>query len=79
MKPYLGLALAALLSVAATTALAQQTADLSIIMNDSSATVTPGGDSTYTITITNNGPDTATSLTLNNTPPPALSFVAVTP
>jgi len=76
MKPCLGLALAAVLSVAATAA-AAQTADLSITMTDGATTITPGAVTTYTITVANSGPDAATNAALSYSLPAAFTVVTL--
>lgn len=76
MKPYLGLAFAALLSVAATAA-AAQTADLSITKTDGQATATVGSNVVYTITASNAGPDMAASAMVTDTLPGWLTFVSL--
>jgi len=44
-------------------------ADLSIVKDDSATTFTPGGTSTYLLTVTNNGPDAVTSATIQDNLP----------
>jgi uncharacterized repeat protein (TIGR01451 family) len=52
------------------------TADLSIVKTDSSLTYTPGGTSTYVLTITNNGPDAVTGATIQDLLPNGITLSA---
>ncbi len=49
------------------------TADLSLTKNDGTATYTPGGTTTYTITVTNNGPDNIIGAAVTDTFPAAIT------
>ncbi len=49
-------------------------ADLAITKSDGVATVTPGGSTTYTITVTNNGPSEVTNATVADAAPAGLTF-----
>lgn len=51
-------------------------ADLAIVKDNGETELTPGGTTTYTLTITNNGTDVATGVTVTDTLPPGLSFNA---
>jgi len=53
-------------------------ADLAITKDDSTATYTPGGTLTYTITVTNNGPSNVTGATVTDTFPPAITSASWT-
>ncbi len=55
-----------------------QVADLAITKTDGSATYTPGGGITYTITVTNSGPSDVTGATVADTVPTAISGVTWT-
>jgi outer membrane autotransporter protein/uncharacterized repeat protein (TIGR01451 family) len=55
-----------------------QNSDLSISKTASSASVAPGGQVTYTLSIQNNGPDPATQISVVDNLPAALSFVSIT-
>ena len=52
------------------------TADLVITKDDSSATYTPGGTSTYVLTITNNGPDAVTGASIQDLLPNGVTLSA---
>jgi uncharacterized repeat protein (TIGR01451 family) len=52
-----------------------RSADLAIVKTDNSATYTPGGPLTYTITVTNSGPSDATGATVSDLIPAALTGV----
>src|SRR5262245_19820315 len=51
-------------------------ADLALTMTGAPATVTAGGQVTYTMGVTNNGPDTSTGLTVSDTLPPNVAYVS---
>ena len=53
-------------------------ADLSIAKTDGKASVVPGTDTTYTITVTNNGPSTETGATVSDPLPTGVTFVSAT-
>src|SRR4029078_5538838 len=53
-------------------------ADLSLAKNDGVASVTPGTNTTYTITVTNNGPSTVTGASVSDPLPPNTAFVSAT-
>ncbi len=52
------------------------TADLVITKDDSGATYTPGGTSTYVLTITNNGPDAVTGAVIQDFLPNGVTLLA---
>ena len=49
---------------------------LSVVKTDGSATYTPGGTATYTVTVTNGGPSVATNLTLTDSLPAGVTLTA---
>ncbi|MBD2499298.1 SdrD B-like domain-containing protein [Anabaena azotica] len=51
------------------------TTDLQITKTDNLTNITPGSNTTYTITVKNNGPTTVNSLTVQDTPPASLQNV----
>lgn len=53
------------------------TSDLVITKDDSSATYTPGGTSTYVLTITNNGPDSVTGAAIQDLLPNGVTLSAL--
>jgi uncharacterized repeat protein (TIGR01451 family) len=55
------------------------TADLALAMAASPASVTVGGQITYTLTVTNAGPGTARLVAVDDTLPPGLVFVSASP
>jgi uncharacterized repeat protein (TIGR01451 family) len=54
-------------------------ADLEIIKRASSATVTPGGQVSYTLVVNNNGPNDATDVTVKDPLPKALTLTSAKP
>ena len=61
---------------AAATLASSGSAFLSISKTDGVATATPGGTTTYTITVTNAGPHAVTGLSVDDTPPAGLTFTS---
>ena len=53
-------------------------ADLAILKDDGKASVVPGTNDTYTITVTNNGPSTVTGATVSDVLPVGSAFVSAT-
>lgn len=74
-----GLALAALASSIASSAMAAASADVAIVMTNGTASTTAGTDTTYTLTASNYGPDNASTAVVTYVLPPALTFVSSIP
>src|SRR5438105_4777750 len=55
-------------SATAVEPVAASTADVSLTKSANAATISPGGQISYTITATNNGPATASAVTVSDTP-----------
>lgn len=73
-----GLALAALVSTIASSAVAAASADVAIGLTNGTVSTTAGTDTTYTATVTNQGPDDALAVTLNYALPATLTYVSTT-
>jgi uncharacterized repeat protein (TIGR01451 family) len=62
---------------AATVAIGEQVADLSLAKTVDNTSPNVGENITYTLTLTNDGPNTATNVTVSDTLPTGLDFVSV--
>ncbi len=61
-----------------TTPVAAPVADLAIAKDDGGASVTPGENATWQVSVQNLGPSDATNVVIAETPPPGTSFVSAT-
>ena len=52
------------------------TVSLNVVKTDGSATYTPGGNATYTVTVTNGGPSIATNMTITDPLPAGVTLTA---
>ena len=66
-------------SATAVVPVAASTADVSLTKSANAATISPGGQISYTITATNNGPATASAVTVSDTLPAGTTFVSAMP